>query len=76
MTPHAVHYGAAEALQVHRGQVLQQPYETNPLRFKGCIPQPPRLPTAAWINPPKENTSSRNTDPRTVITVNRVSQSD
>ena len=76
MTPHAVHYGAAEALQVQRGQVLQQAYEANPLRFKGCIPQPPALPTAAWINPPKENTSPRNTDPSTVITVNRVSQSD
>jgi putative transposase len=76
MTPHAVHYGAAEALQVQRGQVLQQAYQANPLRFKGCIPQPPALPTAAWINPPKENTSPRNIDPRTVITVNRVSQSD
>ena len=76
MTPHAVHYGAAEALQVQRGQVLQQANEANPLRFKGCIPQPPALPTAAWINPPKENTSPRNIDPRTVITVNRVSQSD
>ena len=76
MTPHAVHYGAAEALQVQRGQVLQQAYEANPLRFKGCIPQPPALPTAAWINPPKENTSPRNTDPSTAITVNRVSQSD
>ena len=76
MTPHAVHYGAAEALQVQRGQVLQQAYEANPLRFKGCIPQPPALPTAVWINPSKENTSPSNTDPSTVITVNRVSQSD
>ena len=76
MTPHAVHYGTAEALQVQRAQVLQHAYEANPLRFKGCLPLPPALPTAAWINPPKATASSRNTDPCTVISVNRVSQSD
>ncbi len=76
MTPHAVHYGAAETLQVQRAHVLQQAYEANPLRFKGRLPQPPALPTAAWINPPKEALSARNTDPCTVRSVNRVSQSD
>lgn len=76
MTPHAVHYGAAEALQLQRARVLQRAHEANPLRFKGCMPQPPALPTAAWINPPKETASASNTDPCTVISINRVSQSD
>ena len=76
MTPHAVHYGTAEALRVQRAQVLQQAYEANPLRFKGCLPQPPALPTAAWINPPKQTTSPGNAESCTVISLNRVSQSD
>ncbi|EQD68309.1 transposase, partial [mine drainage metagenome] len=75
-TPHAVHYGTAEALRVQRAQVLQQAYEANPLRFKGCLPQPPALPTAAWINPPKQTTSPGNAESCTVISLNRVSQSD
>jgi putative transposase len=54
MTPHAVHYGAAEILHAQRAQTLQLAYAAQPLRFKGRIPQPPTLPTAAWINPPKE----------------------
>jgi hypothetical protein len=28
----------------------------NPLRFKGVVPMPPALPTAAWINPPSKET--------------------
>ena len=76
MIPHAVHHGAAEAPQVQRALVLQQAYEANPLRFKGCMPQPPALPAAAWINPPKETVSAGNTDPCSVISVNRMSQSD
>ncbi len=76
MSPHAVHYGTAEALQAQRVQTLQLAYTAQPLRFKGRMPQPPALPTAAWINPPKETISGRNTDPCTVISVNRVSQSD
>ncbi len=76
MTPHAVHYGAGEPLQVERGHVLQQAYEANPLRLKGRILRPPALPTAARITPAKENTSPRNPSPSTAITVNRKSQSD
>ena len=73
MIPHAVHYGAAEILQVQRAQVVPQAYEANPLRFKGCMPQPPALPTAAWINPPKRTASLWNTDLFTVNSVNQVS---
>ncbi|MBW4052391.1 MAG: hypothetical protein HIU85_13185 [Proteobacteria bacterium] len=60
MSPHAVHYGTAEALQVQRAQTLQLAYAAQPRRFKGQIAQPPALPTAAWINPPKETTPLEN----------------
>ena len=63
MTPHAVHNGTAQALWAQRAQVLREAYETNPVRFKGRTPQPPALPTAAWINPPKESTPPSKTDP-------------
>ena len=76
MIPHAVHYGTAETMQVQRAHVLQQAYEANPLRFKGRLPQPPALPTAAWINPPKEATPPENHTPCSLISVNRVSQND
>lgn len=76
MSPHVVHYGTAEVLQAQRAQTLQLAYAAQPLRFKGRMPRPPALPTAAWINPPKETISARNTDPCTVISINQVSQSD
>jgi putative transposase len=76
MTPHALHYGTAEALREKRAQTLQLAYATQPLRFKGRVPQPPMLPAVAWINPPKENITSAKPDPCSLISVNRVSQSD
>jgi putative transposase len=52
MSPAAVHYGRAEALQADRARVLVAAYAANPERFVRGIPQPPKLPTAAWINRP------------------------
>lgn len=54
MTPEAVHYGTASAINQHRVNTLQAAFLANPQRFKGIVPVPPALPTAAWINPPKE----------------------
>lgn len=54
MTPYAVHHGIADTLQVHRTQTLQRAFIAQPMRFKGRTPQPPELPCAAWINPPKK----------------------
>lgn len=53
MTPHAVHFGEHIALNVVRQNTLDAAYTANPARFKSRRPKPPRLPTAAWINPPK-----------------------
>lgn len=54
MTPAAVHHGQAKALYRQRANTLDAAFAAHPKRFKGKTPQPPRLPTAAWINPPKQ----------------------
>lgn len=77
MTPHAVHYGIAEALHLQRTRTLQLAYDAQPLRFKGRVPQPPALPTAAWINPPKKETAiTEILSTRSPNSFNQVSQSD
>jgi putative transposase len=53
MTPHAVHYGEAVALNLQRADTLNAAFIAHPRRFRGIAPKPPELPTAAWINPPK-----------------------
>lgn len=57
MTPEAVHYGRAVALTQRRAVTLDTAFAANPNRFKGLAPKPPELPTAAWINPPKKDSS-------------------
>ena len=52
MTPAAVHHGQAQALHAARAHVLDVAYERTPERFVCRPPQPPALPTAAWINKP------------------------
>src|SRR5665811_1411269 len=52
MTPAAVHYGRAEELHKKRARVLAEAYARTPERFVVRLPQPPALPTAAWINKP------------------------
>lgn len=54
MTPHAVHHGEAVALNLQRAETLNAAFSAHPARFKGIVPKPPSLPTAAWINPPKK----------------------
>jgi putative transposase len=77
MTPHAMHYGLAEALQAQRAHTLQLAYAAQPLRFKGRSPQPPALPTAAWINPPKKDTATTAILSHCSLnSCNQVSQSD
>ena len=54
LTPYEVHCGLAETRREHRAGVLKQAYERNPQRFVRGLPKPALLPTAAWINQPKE----------------------
>lgn len=53
LTPEVVHYGQAEAVFKIREKALIAAYEAHPERFVKKVPVPPRLPEAAWINPPK-----------------------
>jgi putative transposase len=55
MTPESVHYGQAATLLRQREEALDAAFVANPKRFKGNAPRPPKLPTAAWINPPKKS---------------------
>jgi putative transposase len=52
MAPAAVHYGRAIGLHAERARVLAAAYAATPERFVRRVPQPPTLPTAAWINKP------------------------
>lgn len=56
MTPAAVHFNRAAALQAQRTQALQAAYAANPARFKHRVPTPPDLPTVVGINLPKQIT--------------------
>jgi len=76
MTPETVHYGRAQALFQQRADTLNVAFLANPKRFKGKVPQPPRLATAVWINPPKPETDTTTMpDPSTLNSCNQVSQS-
>jgi len=52
-TPAAVHYGTATEIRAQRAATLDAAYAANPTRFTRR-PQPPKLPTIAWINQPIE----------------------
>jgi len=59
MTPEAVHYGHAQNLFQQRAVTLEAAFLANPNRFKGNVPRPPKLPIAAWINPPKKEPTDK-----------------
>ena len=54
-TPASVHYGTATEVRAQRQVTLDAAYATNPTRFRHRRPQPPKLPTVAWINEPTDN---------------------
>lgn len=60
MTPHNVHYGHAHAMRITRQATLDAAFHAHPKRFKSKSPQPPALPTAAWINPPQQESTTLN----------------
>jgi putative transposase len=51
-TPASVHYGTAEEVRTQRTETLEAAYAANPARFRHRKPEPPSLPTIAWINEP------------------------
>lgn len=54
MTPAAVHHSHANELHAARAQVLDAAYESYPERFVRKPPVPLALPTAAWMNKPRQ----------------------
>lgn len=53
-TPASVHYGTAVEVRAQRQQTLNTAYAAHSERFGNRRPQPPKLPTAAWINQPSQ----------------------
>jgi putative transposase len=53
-SPADVHYGRAQEVRDRRALVLEAAYAEHPERFVRKLPEPPALPTVAWINEPKE----------------------
>ena len=51
-TPASVHYGTAAEVRAQRAETLDAAYAANPTRFRHRKPEPPKLPTIAWINEP------------------------
>jgi putative transposase len=54
LTPTAVHSGQAQRIQLQRQAVLLTAFAAHPERFVNGQPVSPALPTAVWINPPKQ----------------------
>jgi putative transposase len=54
-TPASVHYGTATEVRSQRQVTLDAAYAANPARFRHRRPEPPKLPTVAWINEPTED---------------------
>lgn len=59
MTPEMVHRGRAQEVRAARRLVLDAAYAAHPERFVRKRPEPPPLPTAVWINPPRETPSGQ-----------------
>ena len=51
-TPASVHFGTATEVRAQRAETLGAAYAENPARFRHRRPEPPELPTVAWINEP------------------------
>lgn len=45
---------SAHTVRKQRAIVLDVAYDAHPERFVSKPPQPPKLPTNSWINPPAE----------------------
>jgi putative transposase len=56
LTPADVHFGRAAAKSAARARVLAAAYAAHPERFPRGVPQPPVVPSAVWINKPKNGT--------------------
>jgi putative transposase len=65
-TPASVHSGLAADRNEQRAEVLLRAAARHPMRFVRQPPAPPVLPSAVWINPPKQLPIPTPDEPRTV----------
>ena len=54
MTPDQIHFGQTDAIHAARQTALDAAFLSTPERFVRKPPKPPQIPTAVWINPPKQ----------------------
>ena len=54
MTPNQVHFGLADDVHADRQKILSKAFQNKPERFVNKAPNPPKKPTAVWINPPAQ----------------------
>ena len=59
-TPASVHHGTASQVRQQRRATLHTAYQAHPARFRHRRPEPPKLPTAAWINQPSREALIQN----------------
>jgi putative transposase len=62
-TPASVHYATATEIRAQRAETLQAAYAASPERFRHRRPEPPQLPTMAWINEPLPAQETTQTTP-------------
>ena len=62
LTPASLHYGEAAEIVERRRETLRSAYELHPERFVQKQPEPPEIPEAVWINPPKEEAEKRSSE--------------
>ncbi len=60
MTPDHIHFGQADDIYAARQATVHAAFLSAPERFVRQTPKPPKIPTAVWINPPK-NTETMQT---------------
>jgi putative transposase len=60
-TPASVHFDTATQIRAQRAEVLAAAHARHPHRFRRA-PQPPRLPTAVWINRPALDLATQHTN--------------
>ena len=54
MTPATVHNNLADQVLRERNKTLEAAFAAHPKRFKHIVPKQPPLPTAVWINSPRQ----------------------
>src|ERR1019366_4609951 len=54
---------ALDATTIDLCLTLDAAFAAHSIRFKGVAPKPPALPTAAWINPPKKESTPASIKP-------------